>query len=203
MLTQQSTLWWKPSYFSQQVNQMFMKIGKDNLTLCLFFRCSWFKWCPNHRTNARKVSMCIGRILPVAISESANSFWQTPSEITFAKNSLIVCDRAVVFCSFSWQDSYWDPYPGYDYVRTLISVALQLNDIYVTCNFSVYTYSTYCTSTSTSSTHLCTYVGVSCTYIGVSSTYIGGRLMLSRCINQYLHLQTHLCTFVGAIRGLI
>ena len=47
-------------------------------------------------------------------------------------------------------------------------MALQFNDIYVTCNFSVYTYSTYCTSTSTSSTHLCTYVGVSCTYVGVS-----------------------------------
>ena len=154
MLTQQSTLWWKPSYFSQQVNQMFMEIGKDHLTLCLFFRCSWFKWCPNHRTNARKVSMCIGRILPVAISESANSFWQTPSEITFAKNSLIICDRAVVFCSFSWQDTYRDSYPWHDNVRAFVSMALHLITFYIVCDIGVLTYT--CTSTS----HLCTYVGV-------------------------------------------
>ena len=105
--------------------------------------------------------MCIGRVLPFPISKSTDTFWQTPTEITFATNSVIGCDRAVVFCSLSWQDTYWDPYPRHDYVRALISMALNLITFYVVCDIGVFTY--ICTSTTT---HLCTpeftYVGVTC-----------------------------------------
>ena len=124
-------------------------------------RCSWFEWRPNHWTNARKVSVCIGRVLPFPISKSTDTFWQTPTEITFTTNSVIGCDRAVVFCSLSWQDTYWDPYPRHDYVRAFISMALNLITFYVFCDIGVVKYT--CTSTTA---HLCTpkftYVGVTC-----------------------------------------
>ena len=111
--------------------------------------------------------MCIGRVLPFPISKSTDTFWQTPTEITFPTNSVIGCDRAVVFCSLSWQDTYRDPYPRHDYVRALISMALNLITFYVVCDIGVFTYT--CTSTTT---HLCTpeftYVGVTCDTIFAS-----------------------------------
>ena len=115
-----------------------------------FDRCSWFERCPNHWTNARKVTMCIGRILSIPISKSANTFWQTTSEITVTENSVFISDWAVVFCSTSWQDSDRNLNPRHDYVWSIISMAIHLITNNIFCDIS--------DTLSTSTTHLCTYV---------------------------------------------
>lgn len=68
------------------------------------YRCMWAVRCRAHRVSARKISMCIRRILPDTVSKSANPVRKTTPKIAITENSIIASNRAAIFRPSSWKN---------------------------------------------------------------------------------------------------